>query len=53
MLAGQGVRFGGKDKLEEQLSESEKLMKEASQTWEEKEKKTQIIHQVNSHHITF
>jgi len=35
-----------KESLQEALDQNEKLMKEASLTWEQKEKQTERIHQV-------
>ena len=35
-----------KDEIQEQLHESEKLMEEASLTWEQKEKQTELIQKV-------
>ena len=36
-----------KESLQEALDQNEKLMKEASLTWEQKEKQTERIHQVS------
>ena len=44
-LQARGMR-SEKETIQEQLQESEKLMEEASLTWEQKEKQTEFIHQV-------
>ena len=44
-LIGRGL-MSQNGQLQEQLVESEKLMQEASLTWEQKEKQTEEIHQV-------
>lgn len=44
-LLARGMR-SEKQGLQEQLDESEKLMQEASLTWEQKEEQTEQIHQV-------
>ena len=45
-LQARGMR-SEKETIQEQLKESEKLMEEASLTWEQKERQTELIHQVS------
>lgn len=49
-VAGKPVSMGpgGTGDIEEMLSESEKLMKECTMSWEQKEKQTEKIQQVRN-----